>query len=712
MTVQPGSILVVDDDEMNRDVLLRRLRNKGYAVASACRGPEALEQVRSSRPDLVLLDIEMPGMDGMEVLSLLRQQHGHAELPIIMVTACSETDVIVQAFGMGANDYLTKPVDFPVALARIQTQLSRKRAEEALRESEERYALAARATNDGLWDWDLESGRVFYSPRWKAIVGCDEAEVGDSPDEWFSRVHPDELTRLKAEIAAHLDGRTAAFEMEHRMLHKEGDYRWILSRGLVQRRPDGAPHRLAGSQSDITEGKVADPLTGLPNRLLFMDRLGRSLARAKRRPDYVFAVLFLDLDRFKDINDSLGHLAGDRLLLAVARRLEACVRTGDSVFRLDTSHTVARFGGDEFTILLEELRRPADAALVAERLLTELGRPFNLDGSEVFTTASIGIVSDGQGYAEAEDLLRDADTAMYRAKAMGKARYEIFDGAMREHVVERLRLETDLQKGIERREFCPYYQPIVSLVTGRLAGFEALVRWRHPQRGLLEPAAFLSAAEETGLIVPIGQVVLRESCLQLQAWQRRFPSAEPLTISVNLSSREFMQPRLVEDITAILLECGLEPGSLKLEITESVIMEKSDGMTARLRSLQALDVKLGIDDFGTGYSSLSYLHRFPLNSLKIDRSFVGALGTSEGNAEIVRAIVTLAHSLNLDVVGEGVETPQQLALLRTLGCEYGQGYLFSRALESAAAEELIASSPQWTVQEGKPGDAALPVSAL
>ena len=623
--MKPESLLIVDDNEMNRDLLSRRLERKGYAVSVAENGHKTLEWVGQYDVDLVLLDIEMPGTSGLEVLKTLRQTYSPNQLPVIMVTAKVQSRDIVDALSLGANDYVTKPIDFPVALARIKTQLSHKRMVEALRESEERYALAARGANDGLWDWNLKTNEIYFSPRWKSMLGYDEDEVGSSPEEWFKRVHPDDLPRVKEAVASHLEGRTTHCENEHRMLHQNGTYHWMLNRGLAVRDAQGKATRLAGSQTDITQGKVADALTGLPNRLLFMDRLERAVKNAGRTKDYLFAVFFLDLDRFKVINDSLGHVMGDQLLIATARRLESCLRSTDAVARLSEGHTVARLGGDEFTILLDHIKHIADATRVADRLQKELALPFNLNGQEVFTTASIGIAVSATGYVRPEELLRDADTAMYRAKALGKARYELFDPAMRDVAVASLRLETDLRKAIERQEFQNFYQPIVSLATGRIVGFEALVRWRHPERGLVLPGDFILAAEESGMIVSIGQWVLREACRQMRAWQAQFPITAPWIISVNLSTKQFKQPDLVQQIEDILRETGLESDSLKLEITESLIMDSVDSATAMLSQLKALGIQLSMDDFGTGYSSLSYLHQFPMDTLKVDRSFVSRM---------------------------------------------------------------------------------------
>ena len=573
---------------------------------------------------------------------------------------------------------------------------ARRRAELRLIESEERYALASAGANDGLWDWNLTTQRLYVSPRWKQMLAKSEEEIGEAPSEWLDRVHADDIERLSALLESHLAGSTPHFECEHRIRRGPDDYLWVLARGLAVRDGLGRATRIAGSLTDVTDRKyqeaqalhdaLHDPLTQLSNRALFLDRVSQSLARAKRVGKGRFAVLCLDLDRFKLVNDSLGHRQGDELLAGVGRRLVEIAGSGE---------TVARLGGDEFAILVDEVAGPVEARALAERLLADLGKPIAVDGRSLVVTGSVGLALYDEIYERPEDMMRDAELAMYRAKSLGKARAELFHPSLHSHAVHLLTLENDLRHAIARNEMQLFFQPIIFLKTGRIAGFEALVRWRHPRRGLLGPGEFITLAEETGLIGQIGAWVLEEACRRMRGWQKRYPSDPQLTVSVNLSIRQFNQIDLVTEIVETLARSGWRGGRLKLELTESALMQNATRAAHILNQLKAADIDVSLDDFGTGYSSLSYLHALPFDTLKIDKSFIAGMGLERSKLEIVRAILLLAHNLKMDVVAEGVETVEQLAQLRALDCEYAQGYLFAPPLDAEAAETLLSENRKW-----------------
>jgi diguanylate cyclase (GGDEF)-like protein/PAS domain S-box-containing protein len=691
--IPPASLLVVDDNEANRDVLSRRLRQRGYSVTVAADGAEAIACVEAGAFDLILLDVEMPGISGLEVLARLRATRSQTELPVIMVTARSAGNDVVEALRLGANDYVTKPIDFAVAVARVATHLAYKRAVEGLRESEERYALAVNGANDGLWDWNLITQQVYWSPRWKSILGFSEGEIGADPDEWFSRVHPEDVTRVREALDHHLAAGSGYYETQHRIRHRDESYRWVLCRGAAVRTADGVATRLAGSFTDITDAKLADPLTGLPNRLLFLDLVDRAIKRTERRPDYVFALLVLGLDRFKVIHDSLGPLAADRLLVAVARRLQASLRVTDVVTRDEAGFTLARIGGDEFNVLLDDIADVSAAVHVAERLRRALEEPFEVEGQQVFVSATTGIAVSTTGYTKSEEIVRDAAIALNRATTSGGSAYEIFDPEMRYRAMSRLQVETDLRKAIDQRDFEMHYQPIVSLRTGRIAGFEALVRWRHPVRGLVSPGEFISIAEDTGMILDIGRQTLEESCRQMAEWIDQFGPAAPHVMSANVSCRQFAAAGLMHEIEATLSAAGLNASNLSLEITESAFINDLPAAQVTLSRAKSMGIGWSLDDFGTGFSSLSYLQRLPVATVKVDRSFVSEIGLKGNGSAMVRAIVAMAHTLGMEVVAEGVETAAQCNELRALGCESAQGFYFSPAVESGAAGQLIAAQP-------------------
>jgi predicted signal transduction protein with EAL and GGDEF domain len=530
-------------------------------------------------------------------------------------------------------------------------------------------------------------------------MGADE-DLAPTVEAWYSRVHPDDLPRLQAELAAYLAGARESFEVEHRVRHGHDGFRWVVARGFAARNTDGQVVRMAGSVADITGGKLADALTGLPNRVLFMDRLGRLIEHARRVPEFQFAVLFLDLDHFKTVNDSLGHDAGDQLLVQTARRIEHSLRATDTVARFTTSvsdddrprvsgTTIARFGGDEFGVILGGVRHPSDATRVAERILHVLGSAVEINGQELFVGASVGIALSASGYSRADDMVRDADTALYRAKSGGRARISVFDPAMHEQVVARLQLETDLRYALERGELVVHYQPIVSLERSEITGLEALVRWQHPTRGLVSPGEFIAVAEETGLIVPLGYAVMRAVCQQLADWDGRASAAARLSVGINLSTRQLLVPDLPRRLQEIAGEFGVAPSRLDLEITETSMMADPDRARDVCLQLKALGFRLSVDDFGTGYSSLSYLQRFPVDRIKIDRSFLAGAESPSDAEGIIRAIIGIASHLNLEVVAEGIETAAQLDQLLAMRCGYGQGFLFSLPVAPAPLDRLL-----------------------
>jgi diguanylate cyclase (GGDEF)-like protein/PAS domain S-box-containing protein len=558
---------------------------------------------------------------------------------------------------------------------------------EAARRSEQRYALAAAGSNDGLWDWDIPNDALYCSDRWKLMIGLQaDAEVSTF-DQWLQRAHEEDRPGLVQNLRAHLDGECTQFEHEYRMDDARGDVRWVLCRGVAVRDDAGRPVRMAGSQTDITEQRRIrdslalaarhDALTDLPNRTLFGELLQRAIAQGARNPAHNYAVLFVDLDGFKLVNDSLGHVIGDRFLVAISQRLLAHLRPGD---------TLARLGGDEFAILAENFGSPEDVLAIAERLQRALAEPFQIDSHELFGSASIGIVVGGPQYRSVDALLRDADIAMYRAKAAGRGGYELFDPEMHASALKRLTVETELRRALERKELTVFYQPIVQLPSGEITGFEALVRWIRTDGHVAPPSEFISVAEETGLIVPLTHQVLRESCHQVAAWQLMF--GHPLQLSVNVSSKLFTREDFIDDVEGAISESGLLPRSLQLEITESVLINHSDVVDRNFERLRKIGVAVHLDDFGTGYSSLSYLQRYPVDALKLDKSFVAKMGTPDSDG-VGSAIVKLARELGMGLIAEGVETVQHAEQLRRLDCPHAQGFLFSEPLTAGAVVPLL-----------------------
>jgi diguanylate cyclase (GGDEF)-like protein/PAS domain S-box-containing protein len=680
-------IFIAEDDGKVALNIAASLENLGYIVAGqADRGETTIQKVDEIRPDLVLLEIRIKGqMNGIEVAKHI---HTNFDIPVIFISAHADTATLQTAVLADAYGFMVKPFEERELKSNVTMALYKHSMTRKLRESEERYALAVRAANDGIWDWNLKTNEIYYSVRWKKMLGYKENEVGTSPNEWFKLVHPDDQKQVQAELVSHLKGVTPHFECEYRIKHSNGTYLWALSRGLVVRNADGTPYRMAGSQSDITTRKMAeerlahdavhDALTGLPNRVLFLDRLQNRLERTKRNPSDLFAVMFIDLDRFKVVNDSLGHAFGDQLLITVANRLKLCLRPDD---------TISRLSGDEFVILLDSVSDVNDARQVADRIKGKLITTTILGEVERSPTASIGIAIFNKSYLTAGELLRDADTAMYYAKAVGGNQYQLFDSTMHASAVELIQLEGELKRAVEREEWLIHYQPIISLVSGKPVGAEALVRWLHPQRGLLPPKEFIGVAEETGLILPIGEYVMRAACMQAKAW--RETSHPGFWVSVNLSARQFQDKNVVEKVVAILSETGLPNDGLRLEITESIAVRDMEYTSKLINRLDALGIKTSLDDFGTGYSSLSYLKQFPLKVLKIDQSFIQDIQLNQKNESLITAIIAMARSLGLEVVAEGVEKDEQLTFLRSQLCDNVQGFLLSHPITAGELTKTL-----------------------
>jgi diguanylate cyclase (GGDEF)-like protein/PAS domain S-box-containing protein len=568
---------------------------------------------------------------------------------------------------------------------------------------EELFRLVAENAADMIALVDTKGRRLYNNPAYSRILGYSPSELEETSA--FEQVHPEDRFHV---MEAAREAREGAMErrLEYRIRHKSGSWRVLESTANAVRNPKGEVEEIVIITRDITERKQAqeqlehnafhDPLTGFPKRNLFVDRLQHCWLRARRNPAYRYAVLFVDVDGFKVFNDSMGHEGGDQLIIEIGRRLSTCLRYDDTVTlpkgqRLIGDPVLSRLGGDEFTILLDGLRDPSDAMRVAKRIQSAMAKPFQIEGRGIFTSASIGIALSTTPHERPEDLLRDADIAMRRAKALGKSRCQLFDTEMHTRAVSRLKLESELRLALDQNQLRLHYQPIVQVESGQIVGFEALLRWQHPEQGLLAPDKFIEIAESTGLIVPIGHWVLGSACQQIRSWQAKFPSHPPLSISVNVSAKQFAHTSLVSDARGIIRTTGIDPGLLQLEVTESMAMADPDLTDRVLAQLKELGIQIGIDDFGTGHSSLSRLRRFPVDVIKIDRSFVHNMQDDHVNRDIVHLILTLAQNLNLKVIAEGIESTAHVIQLKQLNCKLGQGYFFSHPLEAEKAEQLLAN---------------------
>jgi len=699
-------ILVVDDEQVNLLLLAGLLRREGVNVVAARSGYEALNLAAKHDFALILLDVMMPGLDGFTTAERMRADERTRHIPIIFITAISkEQRHVFKGYEAGAVDYLIKPFEHEILKNKVQVfvdmhrqRLAVQRAGEVLARTVDELRASSQALSDSRTRYQSLFTSMFNGftllSHGDGPVHLAEArilEINPAMEQILARPREALIDQPLGSALPNLEGYLCDFAAEVARSGKSGlieSYiadikRWLRiqayvpGHGLLALVAEDITARRKAEET-IQERTFQDPLTGLANRALFMDRLDQSMERSRRRLNYLYSVLFLDLDRFKPINSSLGHAAGDKVLRAVAEKIKGVARGLD---------TVARCGADEFALILEELKSPGEALRVARRICQELARPMDVDGHALHFSASVGVVLGPADYAQPEELLQDAGIAMEHARALGGGKVKVFKWAMRTRAQYALNVNQSMHLALDRKQFRLHYQPIFNLKDNTLAGFEALIRWQVDGR-LIPPGDFIPQAEQTGLIVPIGQWALAESCEKMAAWAERFPLPKNFTMAVNLSAKQFAQPDLVRQLARVLEETRLEPGRLKLEITETLVMQNPESVVHKLRGLREMGVKVSIDDFGTGYSSLSYLRRFPINTLKVDRSFVSDLDAFE-NLIIVRTIVSLAHNLGFDVVAEGIETERQRDFLAELNCEYGQGFLFSRPLDEDHAQELL-----------------------
>ncbi|PZO43612.1 MAG: two-component system response regulator [Shackletoniella antarctica] len=714
---EPLKALIIEDSDNDLVLLLRELRRGGFdpTWVRAQTAADVRAALENDGWDVVFSDYQLPQFNAPAALEVL-QQSGY-DLPFIVVSGTVGEATAVDMMRAGAHDYVMKDNLSRLAEAvrrevrEAHSRRDRRQSQTELDRAKEFLQLAIDGSGIGIWNWQVQTDEVWTSDGCAALLGYTPADLGPARIEtWQNFLHPDDRAHKKLALERHFAGETPIYDCEFRLRHRLGHWVWVLDRGkVVEWDQSQRPSRMSGTYTDITDRRLSeaehkrvtdqilynslhDALTQLPNRNFLLQRLDLAIQRS-RRHRRKFAVLFLDLDHFKVINDSLGHLAGDEVLVMVAQKLRSLVRTSD---------LAARLGGDEFVLLLEDIETLQEPLHIAERLLEELQQPLAVGGRHVFLNASVGIVLGGSDYQNPPEPLRDADIAMYRAKAQGRGCYVVFNDSMHQQALQRLQLEQELRHAIDHSELVLYYQPIFHVETREIYGFEALVRWQHPEHGLIAPDSFIPIAEETGLIVPLDRWVLAEATQQLAHWHQRYPHRSNLTMSVNFSVKDLLRGDLLDDLHNILSKTGLQGHHLNLEITESTLIEDIQAMGSLLQQLKTQGFTITIDDFGTGYSSLSYLHQLPVDALKIDRSFVMAMDASRRNSDIVETIITLSNRLGLAAIAEGVETQCQLEHLHKLGCELAQGYWFARPLPAKAAEALLAAAPADTTHSHKP----------
>ncbi len=679
-------ILVVDDDPVIRMYLKTVLLQEGYDVETADDGEAALQLYQSLAPDLLILDVMMPKMTGIDVCESIKKQDGATSTPILMLTAKDDVESIEQSFSVGATDFIIKPVNLPIFKQRVRHALIERDKSLELLQNQSRLKHAHKVAKLGYWDWNIKSDNFYWSDEVYTIFSVSKDSFDNTYESFMARIHPDDVEKVERALNESLQFGTV-FNIDHRLRHPEDKLLVVHEHAEVINDDSGKAIRMMGVAQDITERHIAqqtithqayyDNLTDLPNRMLFHDRLGHAMDILTRQPGEL-AIFFIDFDRFKNINDTLGHLIGDAFLRSVAERMSTVLRK---------TETLARLGGDEFAVIAENINSREDACKIAAKLVEELARPHILEGNELVSTASIGVTMSPLNGSDVDELIQQADQAMYYAKERGGNQYCFYTSEIRLRSLQSLLLENELRKALDNSELRVYYQPKVDIKTDTIVGMEALVRWQHPERGLVPPFDFIPIAEETGIIVRIGRWVLEEACQKTAEWHRM--GYAQLSVSVNVSPMQFRQKTFVSIVKSVLKGSGLEPRCLELEVTESCMMHNIDETIQILNDVRALGVRVSIDDFGTGYSSLSYLDKMPIDTLKIDRAFIKDINARGENGELAKLIIAMAKSLDLHVVSEGVETEDHLRFLEKFGSDEYQGFLASPPLPGEEFESLL-----------------------
>lgn len=663
----------------------------------------ALSFLDHNRATAIVADLDLPDSSGISTLQRLLAHASQSPVVVLVGEVPQAHDIALKALETGASAYLSRRAAAPEVLGSlVESVMVSARSSADLQRREARLRVAVEGAGDGLWEWDFRTGEVYFSPRCSAILGFSAEEATETPNRWFEKVHPDDLKFLRARLDSHIEGVRGVFECEHRLVNGFGDPHWILARGRAVRDLNGRVTRMAGFLMDITDRRrqeeqaihrsLHDELTGLANRGLFIDRVKRGLTIPDRDGGNHLSVLFVDLDDFKQVNDLYGHRAGDQVLVEVGRRLESVLRPGD---------TVARLGGDEFGILLANVQGAELAIQVAERILNLVSQPVTVGRNELVVNASIGIATSENGYEDAASIIDDADLAMYRAKTLGRSKYQVCNPLMHENAVSRVKLETELRQAVDLHQFEIHYQPIVDLKSGRAAGVEAMVRWQHPEQGMLTPSQFIEIAESSGLIVPLGWRVIQDACNQLGSWRRRIPEAQELFLSVNVSPKILMADGMHERFEEILGKAGLSPSALVLEFPEVVILNHGDQVQAPLEDLRRLGVRLAIDDFGLEHGSISQLDRKIFDMLKLDPTITKRVNCVSSGDRLPPSLIGVAAQLGVEVVAEGVETGEQLEALCGLGCRMAQGFWFALPATPETVESTIVEPPdRWTNPRG------------